>query len=138
MKGMPYRRTADSMIRHIFQWLAGDEEEDHLAAICFGAMCLMTYESDKVLDQKLDDRDEDLKKILTSILISPSSDATLQVASVHESVDEFVKSQKQSKLCECKGTCGGLTCQDGGICLDCRDKGIINISHSKDKTYGSR
>lgn len=77
-KGMPYRRTADSMIRHIFQWLAGDVKEDHLSAVCFGAMCLMTYESDKVLDQKLDDRDEGLKEILSSILTSPPPDATLE------------------------------------------------------------
>ena len=60
-KGMPYRRTADSMIRHIFQWLAGDTEEDHLSAVCFGAMCLMTYEEqcrdeDGVCDSALDDR----------------------------------------------------------------------------------
>ncbi len=77
-KGMPYRRTADSMIRHIFQWLAGDEEEDHLAAIGFGVMCLMTYESDRTLDQKLDDRDEGLRKILASILTSPPKDAIVE------------------------------------------------------------
>ncbi len=83
MKGMPYRRTADSMIRHIFQWLAGDDKEDHLAAVCFGAMCLMTYEEgekngEPILTRnkkaaRLDDRDEGLKKILKSILTSGSS-----------------------------------------------------------------
>lgn len=79
MRGMPYRRTADSIIRHIFQWLAGDTDEDHLAAVCFGAMCLMTYESDKVLDQKLDDRCEGLNKILSSILTPASGDDTLKI-----------------------------------------------------------
>ncbi len=76
-KGMPYRRTADSLIRHIFQWLAGDEEEDHLAAICFGAMCLMTYEASVADDppcvHEMDDRDPNLKKILGSLLTSDSS-----------------------------------------------------------------
>jgi hypothetical protein len=90
MKGMPYRRTTDSMIRHIFQWLAGDGEEDHLAAVCFGAMCLMTYEEQvrgvKVptpgVNLMLDDRDEKLKKILPSILTSTSEDATLDEKAV--------------------------------------------------------
>ena len=87
-KGMPYRRTADSIIRHIFQWLAGDTEEDHLAAVCFGAMCLMTYEEDWKQDRcsqgtqgryksPLDDRNKGLKKILDSILTSAPPDATL-------------------------------------------------------------
>lgn len=80
--GMPFRRTADSIIRHIFQWLAGDEEEDHLAAICFGAMCLMSYEeSYRDLDSgkigALDDRCKELKKILPSILTSPASKPTI-------------------------------------------------------------
>ncbi len=105
MEGMPYRRTADSMIRHIFLWLAGDEEEDHLAAVCFGAMCLMTYESNKTLDQKLDDRDKDLKKILASILTPPSKDATLRVA---------------PGICV-RENCGLNTVQPGGVCLICRD-----------------
>lgn len=78
-KGMPYRRTADSIIRHIYQWLAGDVEEDHLAAVCFGAMCLMTYEEQVIPEMggrnPLDDRDEGLKKILGSILTSPPAKA---------------------------------------------------------------
>ncbi len=82
-KGMPYRRTADSMIRHIFQWLAGDDKEDHLAAVCFGAMCLMTYETSWKRGQgkyksPLDDRDEGLKEILYSILTSTSPTTTLK------------------------------------------------------------
>ena len=79
MKGMPYRRTMDSVIRHVFQWLAGDEEEDHLAAVCFGAMCLMHYEADTALDLELDDRcEEEMRKILPSILTPPLKDATVQ------------------------------------------------------------
>ena len=84
-KGMPYCRTADSMIRHMYQWLAGDKEEDHLAAVCFGAMCLMHYEEaardeDGVSDSFLDDRCVDFKKILASILTSPPNDATMKQA----------------------------------------------------------
>lgn len=120
MKGMPYRRTVDSMIRHIFQWLAGDKAEDHLAAVCFGAMCLMTYESDKVLDQKLDDRDEGLTKILASILTSPPKDTTLKVDSVYERPGAFVGSeQPQASLKMCIKNCGKSTVSSSGICVDC-------------------
>lgn len=76
MKGMKYRRTANSIIRHMFQWLAGDAGEDHLAAIAFGVMCLMHYES--LPNSKLDDRCEELKKILPSILTTPELDPTLK------------------------------------------------------------
>ena len=41
-KGMPYCRTADSLVRHIYQWLSQDDSEDHLAAIVCNTMFLMT------------------------------------------------------------------------------------------------
>ena len=87
VKGIPFRRTADSMIRHLFQWLAGDEEEDHLAAVAFGVMCLMHYEElavhkdlsfSDIPFRKLDDRCVELKKILPSILTTPKHNATLK------------------------------------------------------------
>ncbi len=127
MKGMPYLRTADSMIRHIYQWLAGDTEEDHLAAVCFGAMCLMTYEEEVGMDLKLDDRCLALKEILPSILTTPPKGATLKldekeslgkVASSHESVDAFVADQKQQLLYRCK--CGCLTVNYNGVCVACQ------------------
>jgi len=80
-KGMPFRRTADSIIRHINQWLAGDEEEDHLAAIAFGVMCLMTFEEMEEVDgmyEELDDRDKRLKKFLPKSLTSEKSEPTLK------------------------------------------------------------
>lgn len=43
-KGMPYSRVMDSIIRHTFQYLDGDNEEDHLAAIVCNVMFLMHYE----------------------------------------------------------------------------------------------
>ena len=80
-KGMPFRRTADSLIRHINLWLAGDDEEDHLAAISCNTMFLMHFEAlikSGDLSESLDDRCKDWKKILPSILTSPSPDAKLK------------------------------------------------------------
>ena len=80
-KGMPFRRTADSLIRHIYQWLAGDYEEDHLAAIVCNTMFLMHFEEAILrggLPSTLDDRDPGLKKILASILTSASTNAKMK------------------------------------------------------------
>lgn len=74
-KGMPYRRTADSIIRHIVQWLSCDAKEDHLAAIAFGVMCLMTYESQGRYD--LDDRCPQLKDILDQFLTLPPGETKI-------------------------------------------------------------
>ena len=41
--GQPFSEVTASMFRHLLQWLQGDEEEDHLAAIVFGAQALMHY-----------------------------------------------------------------------------------------------
>jgi len=43
-KGIPFSRCSDSMLRHAFQWLAGDMSEDHLAAVAWNAMAIMTYQ----------------------------------------------------------------------------------------------
>lgn len=43
-KGQPLSSTTDSMIRHAFQYLAGDKEEDHLSAVVFNAFALMFTE----------------------------------------------------------------------------------------------
>lgn len=128
-KGMKYRRTADSMIRHIFQWLAGDEEEDHLAAVVFGAMCLMTYEEDwlqsevrltegenphNVTESSLDDRDKSMKKILPSILTSTPLDAILETKTPEH--------RHGTKGC---AECGYGVPQEGGIlCMSCESRPI--------------
>ena len=44
-KGMPSTRVFDSMIRHAFAWLAGENDEDHLAAVAWNAFALMHYEA---------------------------------------------------------------------------------------------
>jgi hypothetical protein len=41
--GQPFSEITASMYRHLLQWLQGDTEEDHLAAIAFGAQALMHY-----------------------------------------------------------------------------------------------
>jgi len=76
VKGMPYCRTADSIIRHIYLWLAGDEEEDHLAAIGCNIMFLMHFE--ETGQEGLDDRCKSFQKILASLLTSTSADAKIE------------------------------------------------------------
>ena len=41
--GQPFSEVTASMHRHLLQWQQGDQDEDHLAAIVFGAQALMHY-----------------------------------------------------------------------------------------------
>lgn len=43
-KGIPVQRMFDSMVRHAFQALSGDQSEDHLAGVVFNALGIMEYE----------------------------------------------------------------------------------------------
>ncbi|MBW1975258.1 MAG: hypothetical protein JRI45_06770 [Deltaproteobacteria bacterium] len=43
-KGIPFSVCIDSLLRHAFQWLAGERDEDHLAAVAFWAFALMHFE----------------------------------------------------------------------------------------------
>lgn len=57
-KGQPFERTYESLYRHLMQWASGERDEDHLAAVAWGAMALMTYEeliARGVLPVELDD-----------------------------------------------------------------------------------
>ena len=59
--GQPFSEITASMHRHLLQWEQGDQEEDHLAAIVFGAQALMHYREmiDRgVLPAELDDMPE--------------------------------------------------------------------------------
>ena len=46
-KGIPISRCYSSLLRHAFQALAGDTEEDHLSALVFNAFCIMQYQADE-------------------------------------------------------------------------------------------
>ena len=56
--GQPFSEVTASMHRHLLQWEQGDQDEDHLAAIVFGAQALIHYREmiDRgVLPAELDD-----------------------------------------------------------------------------------
>lgn len=40
-KGIPLRRYLDSMIRHVYKFSGGLDDEDHLTAIIWNACCLL-------------------------------------------------------------------------------------------------
>jgi len=48
-KGIPLRRYLDSMIRHLFKFLAGAKDEPHLIAAIWNGMCLI--ETKKMIDE---------------------------------------------------------------------------------------
>jgi len=60
-KGMPISRYYASMLRHAFQWAAGDTEEDHLAAVVFNTFAIMHTLDQIKIDQLPSDLD-DLKR----------------------------------------------------------------------------
>jgi hypothetical protein len=43
-KGIPLSSFFDSAIRHLYKWLGGDREEDHLAAAMWNIHCLIHSE----------------------------------------------------------------------------------------------
>lgn len=43
-KGMPTERYMDSAIRHLFEYLSGLRDEDHLAAAAWNVLCLIETE----------------------------------------------------------------------------------------------
>lgn len=58
-RGMPMRRFEASMMRHVFAYMDGDDEEDHLAAVVFNAFAIMNQEREVAegrLPAELDDR----------------------------------------------------------------------------------
>lgn len=44
IKGQDYSRVYASMYRHLLQWREGQKDEDHLAALAWGAFALMQFE----------------------------------------------------------------------------------------------
>lgn len=59
-KGIPFMRVMASLLRHAYQFLEGDETEDHLSACAWNAFAIMYYQ-DKIqkgcLPATLDDRE---------------------------------------------------------------------------------
>lgn len=43
-KGAPYSRFVASTMRHLFQYIMGERDEDHLAAVCFNVMAMMHFD----------------------------------------------------------------------------------------------
>lgn len=60
-KGLPYSKTIDSALRHIFQFMRGENNEDHLAAAATQILSLMDTE-EKVKEGKVKEEEvNDLK-----------------------------------------------------------------------------
>ena len=129
-KGMPYCRTADSLVRHIYQWLAQDDSEDHLAAIACNTMFLMHFEEAIAaggLPGSLDDRTEAFKKILQSLLTPPPPDATVKAAATGPQTEAFrkaleacgavVREQESWRKCPC----GEVIAPGRFLCLACEN-----------------
>lgn len=55
-KGQPISRFLDSMIRHTFNYLEGENSEDHLAAVVWNAMSIMHMEEKMPEMNDLDSR----------------------------------------------------------------------------------
>lgn len=56
--GQPFSEMTASMYRHLLQWMIGDEDENHLAAIVFNAQALIHFREmikRGVLPAELDD-----------------------------------------------------------------------------------
>lgn len=70
-KGMSLCRTCGAILRHTFQYLAGDRSEDHAAAIMFNAMCLIDTEERIINDQA----PKELNDIGTFVLIQKETNS---------------------------------------------------------------
>jgi hypothetical protein len=46
-KGMPISRYLDAAFRHLTKYLAGCDDEDHLAAVAFNVFAIMHHEAEK-------------------------------------------------------------------------------------------
>lgn len=69
--GIPLRRYLDSMLRHAFKFLAGMDDEDHLAAVIWNACCLLETQEMirlKLLPDYLDNLQKPVIKTSSSII----------------------------------------------------------------------
>jgi hypothetical protein len=49
-KGIPASRCLASACRHLYQWQHGNRSEDHLSAIVFNVLCILTWEQTERID----------------------------------------------------------------------------------------
>lgn len=64
-KGLPLSRFLDSATRHLFQYLGGDREEDHMIAAAWNALCFVQTQiwiEQGLLPKELDDLPRRKKK----------------------------------------------------------------------------
>lgn len=62
-KGMPISRCVDAAMRHLTKYLAGWNDEDHLAAVCWNVAAIMLYEHRMPELMDLPERDNNLSEI---------------------------------------------------------------------------
>lgn len=62
-KGMPISRCVDAAMRHLTKYLAGWNDEDHLAAVCWNIAAIMLYEERKPELMDLPERSDDIEDI---------------------------------------------------------------------------
>lgn len=55
-RGLPVKDSMDSMFRHMVAYLEGDNSEDHMAAVAWGAMCIMYMEEFRPKFQDIETR----------------------------------------------------------------------------------
>lgn len=62
-KGMPISRCVDAAMRHLTKYLAGWNDEDHLAAVCWNIAAIMLYEERMPKLMDLPERSDDIEDI---------------------------------------------------------------------------
>lgn len=62
-KGMPISRCVDAAMRHLIKYLAGWNDEDHLAAVCWNIAAIMLYEERMPELMDLPERSDDIEDI---------------------------------------------------------------------------
>lgn len=62
-KGMPISRCVDAAMRHLTKYLAGWNDEDHLAAVCWNVAAIMLYEERMPELMDLPERSDDIEDI---------------------------------------------------------------------------
>lgn len=62
-KGMPISRCVDAAMRHLTKYLAGWNDEDHLAAVCWNIAAIMLYEERMPELMDLPERSDNIEDI---------------------------------------------------------------------------